>query len=283
MLECGNHAKRSFVSHQALDRAVDALRGSFGDAPPTALVLGSGLGALVSRIGDPMSVDYGSLGLPTTGVGGHAGRAVVGQLGSGRAILLSGRVHLYEGRPLEEVVRAVRAVARWGVKRVVVTNAVGAIDPALSAGSLFLVEDHINLMGANPLEGEHSNGLGPRFPDMSTAYHPALRQDAAEVAEALGIPLASGIYAAFRGPSYETPAEIRMLSTLGASTVGMSLVPEAIALAQLQVPTLGLSMVSNLAAGLSQVPLRHEEVSEAAAGAVEPLGLLIEALLERWI
>jgi purine-nucleoside phosphorylase len=270
------------VSHQALDRAVDALRGSFGDAPSTALVLGSGLGTLVSRVVDAVSVDYGSLGLPTTGVGGHAGCAVVGQLGSQRVILLSGRVHLYEGRPLEEVVRAVRAVARWGVERVIVTNAVGGIDPSLCAGSLFLVEDHINLMGANPLEGEQSNGLGPRFPDMSTAYHPALRKDAAEVAAALGISLPSGVYVAFRGPSYETPAEIRMLSTLGASTVGMSLVPEAIALAQMQVPTLALSMVSNLAAGLSLVPLRHEEVSEAAAGAVEPLGALLEGLLERW-
>jgi len=258
------------------------LQERFGPPPSTAIVLGSGLGGLVDALQNAERASYGELGLPPTGVAGHAGSLAVGTLGESRVALLCGRVHSYEGRPMEEIVAAVRSVALWGVKRFVLTNAVGGVDPGLKTGSLVLVEDHLNLMGQNPLIGPNHDDLGPRFPDMSRVYDPDLREDARQAAEQLGVVLGTGVYAAVRGPSYETPAEVRMFAALGASTVGMSVVPEAIALAHMSVPTLAISMVSNPAAGLGLTPLRHEDVTEAAARAGSQLARLIGGLLSKW-
>ncbi len=195
--------------------------------------------------------------------------------------MLAGRVHVYEGRTLEEVVRAVRAMSAWGVERVVLTNAVGAVDPALHPGTLVACVDHLNLMGVNPLEGA-AWPTGPRFPDLTGAYTAVLRADAVAEAARLGVALGTGVYAAMRGPSYETPAEIRMLQGMGASTVGMSTVPEVIALAQQGTPLLAVGMVSNLAAGHAETPLTHDEVTETAARAGAGLADLLFALVQRW-
>ena len=265
----------------ALERATNALRGHFGDAPPTAIVLGSGLGVLVDQATDRVVVPYAALGLPATDVPGHAGQVVVGSLGGVRCALLSGRVHVYEGRPADEVVLAVRAMSRWGVQRVVLTNAAGGVEPGYRPGDVMLVEDHINLTGMSPLIGPQ-NGLGPRFPDMTQAYDPALRSQAIQAAQRIGVPLHRGVYAAMHGPSYETPAEIRMVAILGAQAVGMSTVPEVIALGQLGTPVLAFSLISNAAAGLGSGPLDHSEVTDAAATAGATLGRLLAELVSTW-
>ena len=264
-----------------LELATQLIQERCGAPPSTAIVLGSGLSGLVDRLTDPLNIPFEEVGLPPVGVAGHGGSLVVGHLDGVKVAMLAGRVHVYEGREAEEVVRAVRAMAAWGVERVVLTNAVGAVDPSLSPGSLVAVSDHINMMGMNPLVGPPP-ATGERFPDLSAAYTPALRAEAIEVAGSLGTPLREGIYAAMRGPSYETPAEIRMLGLAGASTVGMSTVPEVIALCQLGVPVLVINMVSNLAAGHATEPLTHEEVTETASKAGEGLARLIEALVLRW-
>jgi len=269
------------VSQNPVQHAVALLQDTLGPPPSTAVVLGSGLSGLVDRLQDPVRVPYADLGLPPTGVAGHSGALVRGSLQGVPVAMLAGRVHVYEGRSLEQVVRAVRAMAGWGVDRVVLTNAVGAVDPALRPGSLVAVTDHLNLMGVNPLEGPAWPG-GPRFPDLTGAYTAGLRADALSIAEQLDIPLRSGVYAAMRGPSYETPAEIRMLQAMGASTVGMSTAPEVIALAQLGTPLLAVGMVSNLAAGHAEQPLTHAEVTETAARAGAGLADLLQALVQRW-
>ena len=266
---------------ETLREVAAAIESSLGEAPATAIVLGSGLGGLVGKARHRRAIPYADLGLPETSVEGHVGRLVTGRLGGVPVAFLSGRIHAYEGRPMDEVVLAVRAVATWGVQRVVLTSAAGALDPSLSPGDILLVEDHINLMGRNPLVGP-GNDLGPRFPDLGNAYDRALRASAVAIAEGLGMTLHRGVLGAMLGPSYETPAEVRMLGILGARTVGMSTVPEAIALAQMGVPAVAFSMISNLAAGLSEGPLDHSEVTEAADAAGDQLAELIQALVERW-
>jgi len=265
-----------------LDLAVTSLQERFGDAPSTAIVLGSGLGGLVQAASQTQSAPYGELGLPVPNVSGHAGELVVGKLGSASVALLSGRIHVYEGRSMEEVVRNVRAMALWGVKRVVLTNAAGAIDPNLGVGDLMVLSDHINFMGCNPLRGPNLDSLGPRFPDMTTAYDPTLRAQAIAAGERIGVHLHEGVYAATPGPSYETPAEVRMFGLLGANTVGMSTIPECIALNHIGTPVLAICMASNLAAGLSGHALNHEEVKEAAQKAGGNLARLLQELLEEW-
>ena len=265
-----------------LDQAVSALQTNFGDAPSTAIVLGSGLGGLVESAKNTESISYNKVGLPTTNVSGHAGKLVVGELGGSKVALLSGRIHVYEGRSMEEVVRNVRAMAQWGVKRVVLTNAAGAIDTSLEVGDLMAIEDHINFMGCNPLTVPNIDTLGPRFPDMTQAYDPDLRQQAKEAGERCGVRIGSGVYLATTGPSYETPAEVRLFAQLGVSTVGMSTVPECIALNHMGVPVLAFCMVSNLAAGLSGEPLHHDEVKAAARKAGGNLARVLRELLEEW-
>lgn len=264
-----------------LERATKALHARFGEPPSTAIVLGSGLGILVDQATDVLAVDNPSLHLPITQVAGHAGQVVLGHLGGVRTLMLSGRVHVYEGRPMEEVVRAVRAVALWGVERVILTNAAGGVAPGFQPGDVMLVDDHINMMGSNPLMGP-ANGLGPRFPDMTLSYDPQLRANAVSAAQRLGQSLHRGVYAAMLGPSYETPAEIRMLAAVGAHAVGMSTVPEVIALRHLGTPVLAFSLISNPAAGLGDAPLDHADVTQAAAEAGAQLGALLAELVRTW-
>jgi purine-nucleoside phosphorylase len=222
---------------------------------------------------------FGDVGLVSTTVSGHAGRVTVGHLGPTRVVVLGGRVHMYEGRSLEEVARATRAMAAWGVERIVYTSAVGSLHLDMPPGTLVQVEDHINLSGRNPLVGPNDANLGPRFPDMTRAYDPQMAEDAHRVAAKNGIELRKGVYSLISGPSYETPAEIRALGILGADVVGMSLVPEVIAGVHAGIRVLAIAMVSNFAAGVTGEPLSHAEVTREVGKAAGSVHALLDALL----
>ena len=262
--------------------AADAVRKRFGEPPRVAIILGSGAGGLRDSLEDVQSAGYGELGLPTTSVVGHEGQLIVGRLGSTRVAMLAGRLHSYEGRPLEEAVRAVRTMAAWGVNILLMTSAVGSLKVELQPGDLVRVTDHINLMGINPLVGPNIDGLGPRFPDMAAAYDVDLGAEAEAVASEMGIAMNSGVYAAVRGPSFETPAEVRMLGMMGASVVGMSVVPETIAAVHAGMRVLTIAIVSNEGTGLSDTPPNHADVTATVGRAATRLCPLIETLVSRW-
>jgi purine-nucleoside phosphorylase len=248
-----------------LDAAVDFIRNRSGSRQPAVgLVLGSGLGAFAQSLGDRMAIPYGEIPhFPTsTGVVGHAGELVLGTVGKTSVAVLSGRVHFYEGRPMSDVVFPARVLARLGVRSVVLTNAAGGVRLSFRPGDLMLMTDHINGFGTNPLIGINDDDLGPRFPDMSTVYDPAVRKVFQAAAAKLRIPLKSGVYLGLTGPSYETPAEIRAFRKWGADAVGMSTIPEAIALRHAGVRVAGISTITNMAAGILKKPLIHTEVLE---------------------
>jgi purine-nucleoside phosphorylase len=251
------------------------------DAAQVAVVLGSGLGGVADVLADAHRVPYASLpGFPETTVAGHPGRLVAGKLGGKTALLLCGRVHGYEGYPPSEVGFGVRVVAALGVRTLIVSNASGAVDPGFATGEIVAISDHINLTSASPLSGPNDERLGPRFVDMTDAYDPELRALAAAAAPAaLGRPLREAIYAGMAGPAYETPAEVRLLRTLGAGLVGMSTVHEVITARHAGLRVLGLSLVANPAAGVNPGPLRHEDVTRAAAAGADALGRLVAAIV----
>lgn len=250
-----------------VDAALQAVERLFTEheaRPTLGMVLGSGLGAFVDELGDARELDYREIpGMPGVSVGGHAGKLWVGRLGEHSVACLQGRCHLYEGYTPGDVVFAVRLLARAGVGTMLLTNAAGGLGEGFERGDLMLVTDHLNLTGHNPLVGPPP-ATGPRFCDMSFAYDAGLRALALQAAADLGMSLKQGIYAGVLGPSYETPAEIRMLRRLGADAVGMSTVLETIALRQLGVRVGGVSLISNLAAGLSASELSHAEVQATA-------------------
>jgi purine-nucleoside phosphorylase len=251
------------------------------DDADVAVVLGSGLGGVADRLEGARSVPYASLpGFPETTVAGHPGRLVAGTIAGKTALLLCGRVHGYEGYPPCEIGFGVRVVAALGVRTLIVTNASGGVDPTFAAGDIIAISDHINLTGASPLSGPNDERLGPRFVDMTDAYDPKLRAIAAVAAPpAIGRPLREAIYAGMAGPAYETPAEVRLLHTLGAGLVGMSTVHEVIAARHAGLQVLGLSLVANPAAGVAPGPLRHEDVTRAANAGADALGKLIVAIV----
>lgn len=262
-----------------LDEALAVVRERSALTPALGIVAGSGLGAIGSLVKDAVAIPYGEIPhmyAPT--VVGHAGKLLLGTLEGLPVAILSGRVHAYEGHAMHEVVFGVRLLARLGAPRVLLTNAAGGVQPWLAPGSLCRIVDHINLSGQNPLIGPNPSELGPRFPDMSTGYCPELGADIAQAAASAGVPLYTGVYAAMSGPSYETPAEIRMLRVLGASLVGMSTVSECIALNHMGVRVGGISVVSNYAAGVSAAPLDHSEVAEVANEAGPRLLAIIRTL-----
>ncbi len=248
-----------------LERAAASVRTRSAKVPRIAFVLGSGLGALADALQASDRIDYEAIeGMPRSSVPGHAGRLVLGTLEGASVVAMQGRVHLYEGFSPLDVVFGVRLMHRLGARILVVTNAAGGIADALSVGSLMRITDHLNLTGRNPLVGPEEPALGPRFVDMTRAYDPALGLLAEEVATEHGITLRQGVYAGLLGPSYETPAEVRMLRALGADAVGMSTVLEVVAARQLGMRVLGISCITNRAAGLGQASLSHEEVAEVA-------------------
>ncbi len=246
-----------------------------------AVVLGSGLGGIASRLENARAALYATLpGFPETTVTGHPGRMVAGTIAARRTLLLCGRVHGYEGYGAAEVGFGVRVAAALGVGTLIVTNAAGGIDAALVPGEIVAIADQLNLTGASALSGPNDERLGPRFVDMTDAYSPALRALAAVAAPAvLGRPLREAVYAGVAGPAYETPAEVRMLRGLGAGLVGMSTVHEVTAARHAGLAVLGLSLVSNHAAGVKNEPLRHEDVTRAAAAGSDVLGALIAAVI----
>lgn len=249
--------------------------------PRAAVVLGSGLSDVLPLEG-VRALSFGDVpGFPVPTVAGHAGRVEVGKLADREVLVQRGRIHYYEGYDLAEVVIPIRAYALLGVKTLVITNASGGIAEGLHPGDLVLLSDHINMLGANPLRGPNLDRFGPRFPDMTSAYDPELRALTKEVAQGLGIELKEGVYVATMGPSYETPAEIRAFKTLGADLVGMSTVPEVIAARHAGLKVLGISCVTNYAAGLSGQPLSHEEVIETTRRKAAELSRLLTALLPK--
>jgi purine-nucleoside phosphorylase len=263
-----------------LEDAAAALRAHSSEVPGIGVVLGSGLGDFADRINRAVSVAYADLPhWPAPQVEGHPGRAIVGQLRGRAVIALAGRSHLYEGAAASSVTFAVRVLGLLGVKVLVLTNAAGGINPGFEPGALMVIDDHINLMGVNPLAGPHEPRLGARFPDMSQVYSPRLRAVARNASLATGVPIVHGIYAAVVGPSYETPAEIRYLQVAGADAVGMSTVPEAIAARQMGLEILGLSCISNMAAGLLPQPLDHQDVLETTRRVRGAFSTLLEEIV----
>ena len=252
------------------------------ELPEVALVLGSGLGDFADTLQDPVVMPYGELPhWPAPKVVGHAGRLVVGRAGGRRVAVLSGRVHFYEGHDMATVVFATRVMGRLGVKQLVLTNAAGGINTGFAQGALMIIDDHINMMGSNPLIGPNDERMGVRFPDMSEVYSRRLRQVAGDVAKARGIAVIHGVYVAVHGPSYETPAEIRFFRTIGADAVGMSTVPEAIAARHIGMEVLGISCITNMAAGILPQPLVHDEVMETARRVRGSFMSLLEGIIER--
>jgi purine-nucleoside phosphorylase len=262
--------------------AADWLKARGCGGADVAVVLGSGLGDFADRLESAVSVPYGDIPhWPASRVIGHAGKLVSGTVAGKKVMVLSGRVHHYEGHDMQTVTFAMRAIGRLGVPRVILTNAAGGISPNCSRGALMVIDDHINFMGNNPLVGANDERFGLRFPDMTNVYSPRLRGLADEAAAAQGLPVQHGIYIAVLGPSYETPAEIRAFRTLGADAVGMSTAPEAIVARHMGIEVLGISCITNAAAGVFPEPLHHSEVMETAQQVKGQFIALLEGIIGR--
>jgi len=247
--------------YDQVSEAADAIRSEVSELPSIGIVLGSGLGDFASVLGEPVTLPYDRLPhWPSSRVIGHEGKLVVGTRRGRRIAALAGRCHLYEGHDPRTVTFAVRALGLLGIKVLILTNAAGGVNTAFSQGALMVIDDHINLTGSNPLAGANEDRFGPRFPDMTEVYSARLRAIADAAGRAIDLPLRHGVYAALLGPSYETPAEIRYLRAIGADAVGMSTVPEALAARHMGIDVLGISCISNLAAGVLPEPLNHAEV-----------------------
>ena len=269
-------------SFERIEETAAHIRARCGAVPDTAIVLGSGLGDFADRLLDAVVTPYAELPhWPASTVIGHSGKLVIGNMGTRRVAALAGRAHFYEGHDLATVVFAVRVMGRLGVKRLILTNAAGGINTGFGQGALMIIDDHINLIGTNPLVGANDERLGARFPDMSEVYSSRMRRIADEAAAAAGVPVQHGVYVATHGPSYETPAEIRFFRTIGADAVGMSTVPEAIAARHMGLEVLGISCITNMAAGVLPGPLNHDEVMETARRVRGSFIALLEGILAR--
>lgn len=272
----------SASDYDRVAQAADAVHAAAGAVPDVAVVLGSGLGGFTSVLDRATAMPYAGLPhWPAAGVVGHEGRLVIGRLRGRTVAALSGRAHYYEGHDMRAVTFATRVVGRLGVKTLVLTNAAGGVNTSFTPGDLMVIDDHINLFGSNPLIGPNDERFGPRFPDLTGVYAPRLRRAADEAAAALGQSLVHGVYAGCHGPSYETPAEIRYLRTIGADAVGMSTVPEAIVARHMGLDVLGISCITNLAAGVLPAPLNHDEVLETAHRVREKFAALLEEVIGR--
>ena len=262
--------------------AAEFLRGRVTDLPSVAIVLGSGLGDFAESLRERVTIPYGEIPhWPASAVVGHAGKLVVGAIAGKRVAALSGRAHFYEGHPMSVATFATRVMGLLGARTLLLTNAAGGINLNFKPGTLMVIDDHINLMGTNPLVGSNDDRFGPRFPDMTEAYSRRLRQVADEAARSCQVSVAHGVYVAVHGPSYETPAEIRYLRTIGADAVGMSTVPETIVANHMGMDVLGISCITNPAAGVLPQPLVHDEVMAVARRVRGEFSALLEAILER--
>lgn len=264
-----------------ITEAAAYLRQRIADWPETAIVLGSAQASFAEELVKPVTIDFNEIpGWPAPSVQGHAGKLVIGEAAGVPVTLVSGRVHLYEGWTPRQVVFGVRVLGLLGLKRLILTNAAGGINPSFRPGLLVLITDHINLQGSNPLVGPNEPEFGPRFPDMTRVYCPRLQAKAMEAAAECGVELGQGVYAAMLGPSFETPAEIRFLRTIGADLAGMSTAPEAITANHMGIRILGISTVTNMASGM-QAELSHQEVLETGMASASALASLLRALLPK--
>lgn len=268
--------------YELIMEAVNFIKKDCSLLPLVGVVLGSGLGEFADQVTEKSMFAYADIPhFKKVSVAGHAGRLVMGKIGALPVAVLQGRYHFYEGHDISDVVFPVRVLAKLGVKSLLLTNAAGGISRDLRPGDLMVIRDHINLMGINPLRGANDERLGPRFPDMSVVYDREFREVIAAAQKEIGLASKQGVYLALSGPSYETPAEIRMLAALGADAVGMSTVPEAICARHMGLRVAGISCVTNLAAGISAQALSHKEVTETAARVKDDFIRLLELVIPK--
>ncbi|MGH9459408.1 MAG: purine-nucleoside phosphorylase [Thermoanaerobaculia bacterium] len=265
---------------ERIDRAVAFIREKSPERPEVGIILGSGLGAFADAIEADVVIPYSEIpDAPVSAVAGHAGRLILGRAGGKRVAAMQGRVHYYEGFEVEDVIFLPRVLGRLGIGTAIVTNAAGGINESYEPGDLMLIADHLNFFGANPLRGRNLEELGPRFPDMTEIYPKRLRDLAREVGAREGVALREGVYVGLSGPAYETPAEIRAYRLLGADATGMSTVPEAIVFAHMEIPVLGISCITNMAAGILPQKLTHDEVLETTARVEEAFVRLMNGIV----
>ena len=266
--------------NETIERAVEILSPLCGGNCRIGLILGSGLGEYAEKIENKRFVAYSDLpGFPQSRVEGHKGRFVIGELFGKTVICMQGRFHYYEGYPQSQIALAVRVMKRLGVEKLLLTNAAGGVNLDFLPGDLMLISDHINFSGSHPLIGPNDESFGPRFPDQTNVYDRALREKVRTAAMTAGVKLREGVYMMFSGPTFESPAEIVFARTVGASAVGMSTVPEAITAAHCGMQTIGISLITNMAAGILNLPLSHEEVQETAATASEKFSKLVDEII----
>jgi purine-nucleoside phosphorylase len=266
--------------YERAEHATRIIRSRISVEPRIAVVLGSGLGGFADDFDEAVAIPYEDIpGFVRSTAKGHAGRLVVGKVDSVPVLAMQGRVHYYEGYSLEEVTFPVRTFGLVGIKTLILTNAAGGINVQLTQGALMVISDHLNLMGVNPLRGANDERFGPRFPDMSTVYSPELQELVIEEAKAINAEVRRGVYCALSGPSYETPAEIHLLRNLGADAVGMSTVPEAIVARHMGLEVLGISCITNMAAGISDEPINHEEVMATGDAVRETFTELLQRVI----
>jgi purine-nucleoside phosphorylase len=251
------------MNYETIEKSSNYLKNKYTCSPKIGLILGSGLGVLAEEIQNPVKIPYSEIpDFPVSTVAGHAGQLVFGQLAGQEVVAMQGRFHYYEGYNFDQVTFPVRVMKELGVEVLIVTNAAGGVNESFNPGDLMIITDHINNMGGNPLIGPNDSRLGDRFPDMSEAYSKELRQKAKEIANTLSLTIKEGVYVGNTGPAYETPAEVRLVRTLGGDAVGMSTVPEVIVARHAGLKVLGISCISNMAAGILDQPLTHDEVIE---------------------
>jgi purine-nucleoside phosphorylase len=270
------------MNYNAIKEAASYVKSKYEDTPKIGLILGSGLGVLADEIENPVKIPYNEIpNFPVSTVEGHAGQLVIGTLKGAKVIAMQGRFHFYEGYSLDKVTAPVRVMKELGVETLIVTNAAGGINESFEAGDLMLITDHINNMGTNPLIGPNDANIGVRFPDMSESYNRKLRDMAKNIANEFNIKLQEGVYVGNTGPSYETPAEVRALRTLGGDAVGMSTVPEVIIARHAGLNVLGISCISNMAAGILDQPLSHDEVIETTDKVRVNFLKLVKSIVEK--
>jgi purine-nucleoside phosphorylase len=268
--------------YDQVSEAAAFVRARIGTVPGIGVVLGSGLGDFADRVRDAVVISYTDIPhWPPSHVVGHAGKLVVGEVCGRQVAVLAGRAHYYEGNELTKSTFSIRVLGLLGVTRVILTNAAGGINTSFESGALMVIDDHINLFGTNPLIGPNEDRFGPRFPDMTEAYSKRLRAIADEAARERGIAVAHGIYAALHGPSYETPAEIRYLRSIGADAVGMSTAPETIVARHMGLEVLAISCITNMAAGVLDQPLNHADVMDTAARVKDQFVGLLEGVVRK--
>lgn len=266
-----------------ITNAAKFLTEKYEKQPVVGLILGSGLGVLADEIKEPVKIPYNEIpDFPVSTVEGHAGQLVFGDLNGVQVVAMQGRFHYYEGYSFDKVTFPVRVMKELGVEKLIVTNAAGGVNESFTPGDLMLISDHINNMGSNPLIGPNDSNLGVRFPDMSEAYARDLRKMAKEIASQIGLNVKEGVYVGNTGPAYETPAEVRMIRTMGGDAVGMSTVPEVIVARHAGMRVLGISCISNMAAGILDQPLNHEEVIETTEKVKQDFLKYVKAIVAKF-